>query len=255
MIGTPPFRTPFRSQSPPPDRSRIRNTQNYAPNFPVISRTWKKRTKIRESTALERKGRRESQTASEAAKPVNRSGAKSPPLLGFSRPCRGRRDCSLGKQWRSEWDSNSRYGAGSVARAEERHVGHQRRPRCVGTPGAAACACLRRRAHHVGDGAVAAVVAAVEHPEGYQLAPPRRRPGSGRCRRPVRASQAARAGIARCPTPCSARNHSRAPARRPVRGVPGQAASSTAPPLAGPAGPRPPGDLDRTWGIVRHFRR
>src|ERR1700741_1703127 len=31
----------------PPDRSRIRNTQNYAPDFPVISETSKKRLKSR----------------------------------------------------------------------------------------------------------------------------------------------------------------------------------------------------------------
>src|SRR5262245_25151835 len=37
----------FRSQFPPPDRSRIRNTQNFAPDFPVISETSKKRTKSR----------------------------------------------------------------------------------------------------------------------------------------------------------------------------------------------------------------
>jgi hypothetical protein len=48
---------------------------------------------------LETKGGRESQMALATATPVNRSGAKSPPLLGLRGPCRGGRDRS---QWRSE---------------------------------------------------------------------------------------------------------------------------------------------------------
>src|SRR5262249_4436889 len=42
-----PLSGQFRSQAQPPDRLRIRNTQNYAPDFSVISETSKKRTKSR----------------------------------------------------------------------------------------------------------------------------------------------------------------------------------------------------------------
>lgn len=47
------------------------------------SMAYKKRTEMAESSALERKGHGESQTALEPATPVNRYGAKCPPLLGF----------------------------------------------------------------------------------------------------------------------------------------------------------------------------
>jgi hypothetical protein len=36
---------PVSSRSSPPDRLRIRNTQNYAPDFLVVSMGWMKRTK------------------------------------------------------------------------------------------------------------------------------------------------------------------------------------------------------------------
>ena len=45
--------------------------------------TYKKRTEIAESTALEKRGRRESKMASEPANRVIRSVPKSPQLLGF----------------------------------------------------------------------------------------------------------------------------------------------------------------------------
>src|SRR5215475_12988122 len=46
----------FRSRFAPPDRSHLRNTQNYTPNFSVISETSKKRTKSRSQQLWRERG-------------------------------------------------------------------------------------------------------------------------------------------------------------------------------------------------------
>jgi hypothetical protein len=55
--------------------------------------TYKKRTEIAESTALEKKGQKESKTASEPAKAVIRSVPESPQMLGFFAPTVANGEC------------------------------------------------------------------------------------------------------------------------------------------------------------------
>ena len=45
--------------------------------------------------------------ALDTTKPVNRSGVKSPPLLGFREVRRGGRDCQSKDEWRRGWEKNT----------------------------------------------------------------------------------------------------------------------------------------------------
>ena len=92
-----------------PSKIRFRSTLFIASKMRANSMTYKKRTEIAESTALEKKGRRESKMASEPAKRVNRSGAESPQMLGFFAPAVPNGERFSKDQWRRGWDSNPRY--------------------------------------------------------------------------------------------------------------------------------------------------
>ena len=70
---------------------------------------YKKRTEIAESTALEKKGRRESKLAPETAKPVIRSLPESAQMLGSFTLSILIGEFWTQDQWRRGWDSNPRY--------------------------------------------------------------------------------------------------------------------------------------------------